>query len=324
MNPLGWLILAILAAYGCAGVAAQVRHRRRGRSSGVLSWCFVPIVLVCPLLVPSANVGLRAASAFVSGDIAFRMVDLFRQWEILTQRGAMREYFRFLVPFPVLSVVYPDHKLRLRQRQRPWPAILRILGGAAGFLLALLAVRSLSDVAMLRSNFALNHVAVLPIFLLGVESLSYAMCGLERLAGFDTTPIIRSAYLSRTPAEFWRRYNFRIHDWLYRNVYQATGGRRHPVRSILYVFLVSGLFHEVMFTVATSRLTGYQLVFFTLQGPAALASGHLARLARRGGTVGNCAARGATILFMALTSVFFFDGVRRVFPFVYAAPSPLP
>ncbi len=116
----------------------------------------------------------------------------------------MREYFRFLVPFPVLSVVYPDHKLRLRQRQRPWPAILRILGGTAGFLLALLAVRSLSNVAMLRSNFALNHVAVLPIFLLGVESLSYAMCGLERLAGFDTTPIIRSAYLSRTPAEFWR------------------------------------------------------------------------------------------------------------------------
>ena len=75
-------------------------------------------------------------------------------------------------------------------------------------------------------------------FVLAIESLARALCGLERLAGFDTTPIIRNAYLSRTVSEFWRRYNSRIHDWLYRNVFQATGGRRAPVRSVLLVFLV--------------------------------------------------------------------------------------
>ena len=110
-------------------------------------------------------------------------------------------------------------------------------------------------------------------FVLAIESLSRAVCGLERLAGFDTTPMIRNAYLSRTVSEFWRRYNDRIHDWLYRNVFQAIGGRRAPVRSLLLVFLVSGLFHEVAFAMATSRLTGYQFAFFTIQGPAALASG---------------------------------------------------
>jgi MBOAT, membrane-bound O-acyltransferase family len=150
------------------------------------------------------------------------------------------------------------------------------------------------------------------------------MCGLERLAGFDTTPIVRNAYLSRTISEFWLRFNYRVHDWLYCNVFQATGGRRAPVRGMLLVFLVSGLFHELAFALATSRLSGYQFAFFTIQGPAALASGRLLRLARRGGIVGKIMAHGATILFVAVTSVLFFDGVSKIFPFVYTSQSPLP
>ncbi len=183
---------------------------------------------------------------------------------------------------------------------------------------------ALSSIPLLRSSFALNHAAILPIFVLAIESLSRAYYGLEHLAGFDTTPIVRNAYLSRTVSEFWRRYNYRTHDWLYRNVFLPTGGRRAPVRSVLLVFLVSGLFHEVTFALATSRLTGYQFAFFTIQGPAALASGRLERLARRGGIAGKITAHGATILFMAVTSVLFFDGVSKVFPFVYASQSPLP
>jgi D-alanyl-lipoteichoic acid acyltransferase DltB (MBOAT superfamily) len=176
----------------------------------------------------------------------------------------------------------------------------------------------------LRSSFALNHAAMLPTFVLAIESLSRALCGLERLAGFDTTPIIRNAYLSRTVSEFWRRYNDRMHDWFYRNVFRATGGRRAPVRALLLVFLVSGLLHEVAFALATSRLTGYQLAFFAIQGPAALASGRLERLARRGGIAGKITAHGATIVFIAVTSVLFFDGMSKIFPFVYVSRSPLP
>jgi hypothetical protein len=234
------------------------------------------------------------------------------------------DYYRFLIPFPVLSAVYPDHRRRLLRPESPWPQVLRLFGGIVGVLIALLAIRALSGVAAVRSSFVLNHAVMLPTFVLAIESLSRALCGLERLAGFDTTPIIRNAYLSRTVFEFWRRYNYRTHDWLYRNVFQASGGRRAPVRSLLLVFLVSGLFHEVTFAVATSRWAGYQLAFFTIQGPAALASGRLERLARRGGIAGKIAAHGATILFMAVTSVLFFDGVSTIFPFVHASESPLP
>ena len=94
---------------------------------------------------------------------------------------------------------------------------------------------------------------------------------------------------------------------------------------MLLVFLVSGLFHEVAFARATSRLTGYQFAFFTIQGPAALASG---RLDSPGQARRDCGQDhgpdGATILFIAVTSVLFFDGVSKIFPFVYASQSPLP
>lgn len=324
MENLGWLFLAVLVAYGCAAVAPLVRDRIGGRAGAFLVWCFVPVILVCPLLIPSANVGMRAASAFVSGEIMFKMVDYFRHWERVERDVVVREFYRFLIPFPVLSTVYPDHKRRLRRLESRWPQVLRVVGGVVGCVLAVLAVRAFSGITLVRSSFALNHAVMLLTFVLAIESLSRALWGLERLAGFDTTPIIRNAYLSRTVSEFWLRYNGRVHDWLYRNVFQATGGRRSPVRSVLLVFLVSGLFHEVMFAMATSRLTGYQLAFFTIQGPAALASGRLERLARRGGIAGKIAAHGATILFVAVTSVLFFDGVSKVFPFIYASRSPLP
>ncbi len=324
MKDVGWLFLTILIAYGCAVAAPLLRYRLRGTVGAFVGWCMVPIIVVCPLLIPSANVGLRAASAFASGDITFKMVEYFRRWGRVEPRIVIREYYRFLIPFPVFSAVYPDHKRRLLRPESPWPQVLRLFGGIVGSIMALLAVRALSGIALFRSSFALNHAVMLLTFVLAIESLARAVCGLERLAGFDTTPIVRNAYLSRSVSEFWRRYNYRIHDWLYRNVFQATGGRRAPVRSMLLVFLVSGIFHEVMFALATSRLTGYQFAFFTIQGPAALASGRLERLARRGGIAGKIAAHGTTIVFIAVTSVLFFDGVSKIFPFIYASRSPLP
>jgi hypothetical protein len=324
MKNLGWLFLSIFAAYGCAVVAPLLRYGLRGRVGAFAGWCFLPIILVCPWLIPSANVGQRVVCALVSVDIFFKMVDYFRLWGKMEWGNVLGDYYRFLIPLPVFSAVYPDHKRRLLRPESPWPQLVRLLGGIVGCIMAVLAIKALSRIDLVRSSFAVNHVVMLFTFVLAIESLSRALCGLERLAGFDTTPIIRNAYLSRTVSEFWRRYNYRVHDWLFRNVFQPTGGRRAPVRSLLIVFLVSGLFHELAFALATSRLTGYQFAFFTIQGPAALASGRLERLARRGGIAGKVTAHGATILFVTVTSVLFFDGVRKIFPFFYVSESPLP
>ena len=158
MENAGWLFLAILTAYSCALVAPLLRYWHRGSAGNFAVGCFVPIILACPLLIPSANVGLRALSALASGDIIFKMVDYFRHRGRVGRSIFLREYYRFLIPFPVFSAVYPDHKRRLLRPDRPWPQVLRIVGGILGVIMALLAVRTLSRIALVRSSFVINHI----------------------------------------------------------------------------------------------------------------------------------------------------------------------
>jgi hypothetical protein len=80
MRNVGWLFLAILIAYGSAVVAPLLRYRLRCRDGAFAGWYFVPIIRVCPLLIPFANAGMRAASAFASGDITLKMVEYSRHW----------------------------------------------------------------------------------------------------------------------------------------------------------------------------------------------------------------------------------------------------
>jgi hypothetical protein len=316
MENLEWFLLAIMAAYALAGLTPFVRKICGFR----FGFGLVAIILVCPLIIPSASVGLRAASAFASGEIGFKLIDYFRQLRQKENPLSVREFFRMLIPFPVFSTVYPDHKRRLSSPDKLWPNLLRIVLGIAGCIIAVSTLKAFSQVDLVRSNFAINHIVMLLTFVIAIESLSRVCYGLELLAGFDTTPIIRNAFLSRSIFEFWQRYNYRIHDWLYHNVFVPTGGRRNPIRSTLLVFFVSGVFHELMFTIATSRLTGYQLAFFSIQGPAAIAS---VRLAKRRGIKAQIVSHLVTMLFMGCSSVLFFDGVARIFPFLYVSQSPL-
>jgi hypothetical protein len=324
MGTLGWLFLTCVLAYGCALAVPLLGWWSRGRFLTPMGWFSATGCLACPLLIPAHLVGLRAAAVFISVELVFKMVDFLRHRGCNWDGYVAREYCRFLVPFPVLAVVYPDLRCRLAHPDRPWPHILRILGGSACVAAGLVLMRAISMNAVFQSSPALEHIIRVLIFVPVIESISRVLYGFERLAGFDTTPIIRNAYLSRTVSEFWQRYNNRLHDWLYRNVYQVTGGRRAPVRSVLLVFVFSGVFHEAAFALATSRLTGYQFAFFTVQGPAALASRHLERLARRGGLAGSITAHGVTILFLSVTSVLFFHGVGEVFPSILINRSPLP
>ena len=311
------LLPALGVATGCALVAPLVRFS--GKIAVPMGCCLVAMSLGSPGLIPSSSVGIRALVAVIATDVAFKVVDLCRR---RGQGTTLRNDYLLMIPFPVFAVL-PEHRRRLQTPENPWKNLRRVAIGGLGVVGAVLTLVGLSRTAPIRSSFVLNHGAMLISFVVAIESLSRALCGLERLAGFDTTPIVRDAYRSRTVSEFWRRYNDRVHDWLGRNVLLPAGGRHTPARGVVFVFLVSGAFHELMFTIATSHFTGYQLAFFTLQAPAVIASRRLESWARQG-LAGKLIAHGSTILFMAITSILFFDGVAKVFPFLYASRSPLP
>ena len=319
-----WLLAALALAYG---VALTLYPLVVG--SGPQAWVAlagaIAALLACPLLIPREHVPLRVVAVFVAVDLLFRVVDFTRQ----VQSGCRTSvdwptYARFLIPWPILLVVFNQRSRKLPPAAPRLPELLRavVAGGifAAALSLTLAAQRN----PLLRASFPLDHAVKVPLFLIGIESLSQLLLGLERLSGFDSQPLVDRVYLSRTPAEFWFRFNQRIRLWLTLNVFLPAGGRRSPLRAILATFLVSALLHELAFGIATSRFDGYQTLFFLLQAPAVILSRPLARFASRGGLLRPALARGATIAWFSLTSVFFFTSADRVLPFFYASQSWLP
>jgi hypothetical protein len=282
-------------------------------------------VLACLFIVPREHVIVRAVTALFNVDLFFRLIDFTRQtWQGRTKTASWSDYCRFLIPFPLFLVVFGQKDRRLRRDQRRTVDVLKLVIGSAGVALGFVLVFGAEKIPALQSSFLLDHIAKLFIFVLAVESMAQALCGLERLAGFDTLPVIDRSFLARTPAEFWRRHNTRVQPWLYFNAFVPAGGRRAPVRGIWATFLVSAVLHEIGFAIATSRVTGYQLAFFLIQAPAVMVSPALDRLSRAWGSAGAALAHAATILWVGSTSIFFFEGVERIFPFMYASNPWLP
>ncbi len=298
-------------------------------------------LLLDPLLIPADQMVLRGLAEFVCADLMFKLIDYSRQlgaWH--GQATGFADYLRFLIPFPVLLGVFGRREKRLLERPSLLPEIAIVGSCSAIVAAAFVAVDLARRLPVLQSSFPLDHAVKVALFLILIEAGTRAIWGLERLAGFDTKPIIERMYLAVSPGDFWRRYNRRVGDWLYLNVFRPSGGRRAPVRGIFATFFVSALFHELAFSVATSRFTGYQFTFFMLQAPAVAISQWLQPFIEgrrnvvpplpdgRGPPTNNVAAQIAarvmTVLWFYGTSVFFFEGVARVFPFVYASHPWLP
>ncbi|MEQ9407082.1 MAG: MBOAT family O-acyltransferase [Fuerstiella sp.] len=204
------------------------------------------------------------------------------------------------------------------------PALLDMLAGGVVLVTALLLVRAWLQVRLRHPPFALDHAVMLVFFAVFAEALSRLVCGVERLAGYDTSPPMRYALLAGSPAEFWWRWNHRVHGWLMLNVFRPCGGRSAPIRGLALTFLVSGIHHEAIFAVVTERIDGYQLMFFLLQIPAVAASPKLAGWWRQSGRAGRTIGWLVTVTWFYFTSMLFFHGVNRVFPGFYASETWLP
>ncbi len=316
--------LSVAAAYGYA-LAAWPILRMQHRIGPVFSACVGIAVLSCPLLIPADKIIFRAFEAFLCIELMFKMLDYSRH-ERHRGVGVDRfvDYLRFLIPFPPMLVVFRRRERRLPKDRPCRREAIRVLLGAGLFATGFVLVDVASHIPAVRSSFPLDHAAKVVIFIVTIEALSNMVYGVERLAGFDTTPVIQNGFLSRTVAEFWCRYNTRVHSWLDYNVFRPAGGWRAPVRAVLLTFFVSAVLHELMFGIATSRFDGYQFAFFMLQAPAVLASRPLHRFAKRTGIIGKAVAHSITVIWMSVTSVLFFHGVNRVFPFFYASEPWLP
>jgi len=138
-----------------------------------------------------------------------------------------------------------------------------------------------------------------------------ANTALWRLAGapaaFFTT---KNVLWTRSPADFWRRWNRPMYRWLLENVYKPLGGRRNPHLAMFAAFAVSGLLHEYLFGVTLQRVTGYPTAFFLLHGLAAV-------LTRRFKPTGLLAVPAIvlTFAFNTLSTLLLFIPIHEQIPF---------
>jgi hypothetical protein len=318
------MLLTLLLAYGY-GIAVRPLLGIPGRLGLVISIVVAVAALFFPLIIQSDHIALRALASFACGELFFKMIDFARvRSKPNVNVGGYGKYLHFLMPFPVLLVVWEE---KTRPRVRPASSLAEFIhalpwAAVSGICVCLIFI--VPPVSEVMTIFAFDHAFKLLLFAAMIESLSMAMHRIERIAGYDTTPLVQNAIASLTPADFWKRYNTRVHAWMDLNVFRPAAGRRRPTRGILLTFLFSAIFHELMFDLATSSMTGYQFLFFACQAPAVMLSSRLKRFAKLNGVPGTLFARCVTIIWFAVTSVLFFDGVRRIFPFYYGSQTFLP
>jgi len=135
--------------------------------------------------------------------------------------------------------------------------------------------------------------------------------GIAVAEAFDVPP------LARSPREFWgRRWNLVVNDLVFRHVFLPLGGLRRPLRATFWVFVISGLVHElfVLFVLGhPGRYTGYMMMFFGLHGLAVMAQLAWDRGPGRRKSMARPLAVALHLSWMTLTSPLFFAPIGEVF-----------
>jgi len=262
-------------------------------------------VVFSPLIVPPEARLLRFIAMLCTVAVAVRLYD--------TSRGADAGFFPG--PWIYLSSLFHPFALVLRRVLRDEPPPRRCdlrqthVCAAAGMASVALIIWVFC-IDWRRLPFVAEHSAkAISVFLM-VQFLPNALASAFRLVDIPATNFAGPFFLARTPAEFWRLYNRPAGQFLREYVFKPGGGRSHPLTATLLTFLFSGVIHEYVFDIPASRVLGWQMLFFTLQGLAVLATIRL----RPSGRL-TVPARLLTVAFNLATVWLFLRCLNVVLPF---------
>lgn len=297
------ILLALAAAFAIAAgfYPALALHVRRRVACVLL---FGTGIAMTPLLIPAESRFARLAVACLAACYVLKLIDL----HIGALRGQCVDFRSFLAflanPLQLVQRrTGGERQPTARENRRDW------LRSLAGLLLAIALLRWGGTVDWSAWPFLLEHTVRAGAFFLTVLFLFQQLAALARMLGAYTIDPENRPLLSRTPAEFWRRYNRWVGQFLEEDVFKPLGGRRHPARVTMAVFALSGLGHEYIFYIATGRVQGYQMAFFLLQGLAVVST---FRVKPKG--VAALAWGSGTWTFNLMSSVLFFASLQGVGP----------
>ena len=274
-------------------------------------WLFAAGIAMMPLLVPADAPSVRFMVAILAVCFVLKLIDL----HLGALRG-LRVGFRPFLAF-LCNLLQGVQRRTGCERQPSGRENARdFLVGLVGMVLALGLLKWAGRVDWSARSFLLEHTVRASAFFIAVLFSWRLLAALMHVAGVYTVNPNKSPFLARTPADFWRRYNRWMGQFLHEDVFKPLGGRRHPVRATLLVFAVSGLLHEYCFGVAIGRVQGYQTAFFLLQGVAVALT-----LRVKPAGLAALAWGSGTLVFNLLSSLFFFASMQGLGP-LYSAGLP--
>jgi hypothetical protein len=261
------------------------------------------VVALSPCLIPPTSNPLRFIATLVSIAFLPKLYDVHHASRLF-QEMSLRSYLAYL-PNGFWLV------LRREPGRVPMKCDLRRLAvRVPGALLAVLLVMGLWRQDWSEVPFAFEHAGKVAAVILAVVLIGNTAAAGYRLLGGRALDPMANPMAARTPADFWRRWNRPAQQFLAEYGFAPAGGLRRVTRATLTTFVVSGLIHEYVFGIASGRIQGRQLLFFSLQGCATLAT-----LRARPTGPRSIVWIAGTALFNLTTSVLFFQSVDDVLPF---------
>jgi MBOAT, membrane-bound O-acyltransferase family len=260
------------------------------------------LILWSSWLIPADSPMLRFVASISAAMLAMKVIDVsidLRQGRVLV----WKDYADFLTnPFTLVR-----RSLELERRPPRKESLIGLVKGAVGCAICMALLLGLFKVNWSNSHFLVEHVAKVVALMLALTYALAAAAAIWRLSGGVARDFMDKPFSARTPAEFWRRYNRNVQQFFWQDLFKGNGGRRSPIRSMLFVFALSAILHEWIFYSAIGRVQGYQAAFFILQGLAAAAT---ARVKVQGGRAIPWVA--GTLIFNLLSSVLFFASINGV------------
>ena len=308
--------LAVAISF-CAALAFYPALWLPGRRRFLVLLILQLLVLLSPLLVPTGARLLRLLASILAITLTLKLYDL----HVGAAAGARPGKVRFVIFLcNVFSLVdrridtHPERLSATPLRRLAWSTVAAVAAAA----LAVLVFRF----DWTRRPFALEHAAKVVAFFLVLVPFTAVAAGAWRIFLGPARDHMRNPFAARTPADFWRRYNRPVHEFMEEDILKPAAGRARGgvwagAGGIALAFLLSAVAHEYVFAVPIGRVQGYQTAFFGVQGLAVAAT---ARVKPRGWAVYPWVA--ATFLFNLATGVFFFASMNHVVR-MYVNPPPL-
>lgn len=252
-----------------AGVIALVRAPLRLAAKlaiALVVWLVVP-ALRCLWLDGAAQAATIVLALVWAGQLyAALYLAIEREREEPARRsGVLADAFYLLAPprlvVPFFQPISPRQLGRCERPELPWPLVARA-AGLAGYAIAVaLAAWALGRAAHHAHHPALRFAIRFGHFYAHVTLAIFTAIAVFRLLGFDLPSGFRTPFLSRSFAEFFRRFNYYVRDAVLSIFYFPLLGRlRHSLSPraativSAYVAIIAGSFllHDLLVPMATA------------------------------------------------------------------------